>query len=126
MWYGPSRLLWNAIRFPSGLSTGRRFAACVVVSCRIGEAERLEYPASSTTHAARMSARMLVRRLTSARRRATADRAHALPGQDRRQDRHDHTTKQERDRKSTRLNSSHITISYAVFCLKKKKKKKKE
>src|SRR5438094_10432410 len=29
-----------------------------------------------------------------------------------------------RDRKSTRLNSSHRTISYAVFCLKKKKKKK--
>src|SRR5207248_5431606 len=27
----------------------------------------------------------------------------------------------ERDRKSTRLNSSHRTISYAVFCLKKKK-----
>src|SRR5437588_8403237 len=31
---------------------------------------------------------------------------------------HDH-----RDRKSTRLNSSHTVISYAVFCLKKKKKK---
>src|SRR5438094_1511138 len=31
-----------------------------------------------------------------------------------------------RDRKSTRLNSSHRTISYAVFCLKKKKKKKKQ
>src|SRR5688572_14511630 len=30
------------------------------------------------------------------------------------------------DRKSTRLNSSHSQISYAVFCLKKKKKKKKE
>src|SRR5438034_4913447 len=29
-----------------------------------------------------------------------------------------------RDRKSTRLNSSHTVISYAVFCLKKKKKKK--
>src|SRR5207253_7409728 len=29
-----------------------------------------------------------------------------------------------RDRKSTRLNSSHVAISYAVFCLKKKKKKK--
>src|SRR5256885_5396051 len=29
------------------------------------------------------------------------------------------------DRKSTRLNSSHLVISYAVFCLKKKKKKKK-
>src|SRR5438034_2581829 len=29
-----------------------------------------------------------------------------------------------RDRKSTRLNSSHTVISYAVFCLKKKKKNK--
>ena len=28
------------------------------------------------------------------------------------------------DRKSTRLNSSHVVISYAVFCLKKKKNKK--
>src|SRR5574340_1183031 len=34
-------------------------------------------------------------------------------------------TKQGRDRKSTRLNSSHQKISYAVFCLKKKKKTKK-
>src|SRR5690242_20891212 len=31
-----------------------------------------------------------------------------------------------RDRKSTRLNSSHMSISYAVFCLKKKKKKDKQ
>src|SRR5438309_8379374 len=30
------------------------------------------------------------------------------------------------DRKSTRLNSSHSSISYAVFCLKKKKKKRKK
>src|SRR5207249_5982308 len=30
------------------------------------------------------------------------------------------------DRKSTRLNSSHVSISYAVFCLKKKKQKKKK
>src|SRR5438034_8270635 len=36
-------------------------------------------------------------------------------------DRHLHR----RDRKSTRLNSSHTVISYAVFCLKKKKKKRK-
>src|SRR5690349_23349778 len=33
-------------------------------------------------------------------------------------------TKRRKDRKSTRLNSSHVEISYAVFCLKKKKKKK--
>src|SRR5688572_32466515 len=33
-------------------------------------------------------------------------------------------TGEERDRKSTRLNSSHSQISYAVFCLKKKKKLK--
>src|SRR5207249_9223869 len=32
---------------------------------------------------------------------------------------------QGQDRKSTRLNSSHVSISYAVFCLKKKKKKRK-
>src|SRR5205814_6831886 len=32
----------------------------------------------------------------------------------------------QRDRKSTRLNSSHLGISYAVFCLKKKKNKKSE
>src|SRR2546427_8507709 len=32
----------------------------------------------------------------------------------------------ERDRKSTRLNSSHSQISYAVFCLKKKKNKKED
>src|SRR5690242_21037764 len=31
-----------------------------------------------------------------------------------------------KDRKSTRLNSSHMSISYAVFCLKKKKKKNKK
>src|SRR5205807_4062610 len=30
--------------------------------------------------------------------------------------------KRHKDRKSTRLNSSHLVISYAVFCLKKKKK----
>src|SRR6266446_7831992 len=31
------------------------------------------------------------------------------------------TARPDRDRKSTRLNSSHLVISYAVFCLKKKK-----
>src|SRR5690625_6905419 len=33
-----------------------------------------------------------------------------------------HSTNKLLDRKSTRLNSSHVAISYAVFCLKKKKK----
>src|SRR5438067_7498741 len=32
----------------------------------------------------------------------------------------DHAGKTNQDRKSTRLNSSHVSISYAVFCLKKK------
>src|SRR5690625_5582321 len=35
-------------------------------------------------------------------------------------------TNNAKDRKSTRLNSSHVAISYAVFCLKKKKNKKKQ
>src|SRR6266481_8543843 len=46
--------------------------------------------------------------------------AHVAEEQDAREDR------RERDRKSTRLNSSHSSISYAVFCLKKKNKKKSE
>src|SRR3712207_8949842 len=33
-----------------------------------------------------------------------------------------HAVRAQRDRKSTRLNSSHANISYAVFCLKKKKR----
>src|SRR5690625_6899132 len=33
-----------------------------------------------------------------------------------------HVIREKTDRKSTRLNSSHVAISYAVFCLKKKKK----
>src|SRR5688500_20267769 len=53
-------------------------------------------------------------RRRGARADRTADRERsAVSGADQRQ----------RDRKSTRLNSSHLVISYAVFCLKKKKKK---
>src|SRR5690349_23106086 len=37
-----------------------------------------------------------------------------------------HSLRRFADRKSTRLNSSHVEISYAVFCLKKKKKKEKK
>src|SRR5690625_7019625 len=44
------------------------------------------------------------------------DVAQALKADDRSSD----TTPNEADRKSTRLNSSHVAISYAVFCLKKK------
>src|SRR2546426_5694312 len=36
-----------------------------------------------------------------------------------------HPGREQTDRKSTRLNSSHLVISYAVFCLKKKKRVKK-
>src|SRR3712207_7007217 len=39
-------------------------------------------------------------------------------------DRRSEPPAQRQDRKSTRLNSSHANISYAVFCLKKKKKNK--
>src|SRR2546427_7735845 len=49
---------------------------------------------------------------------ADQERHHAGPGRRLR------TDQGHQDRKSTRLNSSHSQISYAVFCLKKKKKKK--
>src|SRR5690606_42070188 len=44
-------------------------------------------------------------------------------GRRRTRDRGEQHAGEHRDRKSTRLNSSHVKISYAVFCLKKKKKK---
>src|SRR5439155_9464516 len=49
---------------------------------------------------------------------ATGGRPHDRGGRRRAHRGHE----QELDRKSTRLNSSHVAISYAVFCLKKKKK----
>src|SRR5438067_7254430 len=75
------------------------------------------------------------RRRTPAAVRRVADRA-ARPTRDlprgwqgpagRADPRHAQLLEPLADRKSTRLNSSHVSISYAVFCLKKKKKKKKK
>src|SRR5438034_7085368 len=56
----------------------------------------------------------LAQQLREARERALDQRPHALS----------EGVERSGDRKSTRLNSSHTVISYAVFCLKKKKKKK--
>src|SRR5689334_24151957 len=51
-------------------------------------------------------------------------RGHHLPGEERRAlPRGRRSRRARQDRKSTRLNSSHSSISYAVFCLKKKKTK---
>src|SRR5438067_2733847 len=51
-----------------------------------------------------------------ARRAAVRERLRAAAGR---------VAREPQDRKSTRLNSSHVSISYAVFCLKKKKKQRK-
>src|SRR5690349_23897971 len=56
------------------------------------------------------------RRVHRRRRAAVADRRRRVPAGV-------HRVQPDQDRKSTRLNSSHVEISYAVFCLKKKKKK---
>src|SRR5688500_19973238 len=60
----------------------------------------------------RLPFELLQARHTGIRRDHDARRAELMRGRDR------------EDRKSTRLNSSHLVISYAVFCLKKKKKVK--
>src|SRR5688572_31726829 len=57
-----------------------------------------------------------------ARQRKNTDQRDGICGQRERQIGLDNGN--DADRKSTRLNSSHSQISYAVFCLKKKKKKK--
>src|SRR6266540_5290368 len=78
-------------------------------------------------------------RAMTARRRIVSWRRHGAPpppsrvssaratgfGCQRKATKRDGRRRSRLDRKSTRLNSSHITISYAVFCLKKKKKKEK-
>src|SRR5689334_24831278 len=58
------------------------------------------------------------------RSREPDDRLHADRGDDARDHHQRPNRPRRRDRKSTRLNSSHSSISYAVFCLKKKKKNK--
>src|SRR5437870_9770513 len=58
----------------------------------------------------------------AARHRGRLDEEHVAAGRSHRQAGRDpwHRGTLRRDRKSTRLNSSHVAISYAVFCLKKK------
>src|SRR3712207_8078245 len=64
----------------------------------------------------RPESRLLFQTRVPPPRQRDADRPQVAPvHEDRRPERHP------RDRKSTRLNSSHANISYAVFCLKKKK-----
>src|SRR5438874_9721696 len=61
------------------------------------------------------------RRLTTSATRSTRDRRGALCASHRGRAKRSSPI----DRKSTRLNSSHVEISYAVFCLKKKKQTQK-
>src|SRR2546429_6071941 len=72
------------------------------------------------SHSRRWSQKCLLLPLTSAGHRVSAK---AGPPRRRHFDhrRRQRQPRQQRDRKSTRLNSSHGYISYAVFCLKKKK-----
>src|SRR5690606_41908736 len=82
---------------PSGTSSGRRDAR-----------KRRRPGATPIPHAPRPTARRVPDRISTAVSAEVEERrAPSLPTS---------------DRKSTRLNSSHVKISYAVFCLKKKKK----
>src|SRR2546422_6369025 len=74
------------------------------------------FPYTTLFRSAASRNRCSVRRTRASRRRRRA--CHAVP--DAANDRPPHGRKHA-DRKSTRLNSSHGYISYAVFCLKKKK-----
>src|SRR5207302_8936016 len=69
---------------------------------------------SSGDHRARAAGRVAAQPRTGGGRCAGAARVRDRPHRRR---------SRTRDRKSTRLNSSHVKISYAVFCLKKKKKR---
>src|SRR5690554_7339498 len=77
---------------------------------RSPRAESVGHPAQDRPHGSRVGDRIDP---------ANPDRA--VVGSE---ERGEHEQQRGLDRKSTRLNSSHVRISYAVFCLKKKKKKK--
>src|SRR5690242_21569465 len=74
------------------------------------------------------SARIAVDRVDGRTERHPGDRVDQSAGGLHRGHQRRHRERQEdpQDRKSTRLNSSHMTMSYAVFCLKKKKNKYKQ
>src|SRR6266498_5661577 len=103
----------GAARPPGGLRAG---------GARLREAEprhRGRVPAQGT-HAAVVVA-PTVRGAQSARRAAALSRRAALAPRAALRQRLSAPGAARQDRKSTRLNSSHVRISYAVFCLKKKK-----
>src|SRR5436309_5399442 len=81
----------------------------------IGEGERLVAALAIFAHAHR--------RVALGQRRAVGadDERHVAVGRCRQAQSRENEQLPRRDRKSTRLNSSHVKISYAVFCLKKKK-----
>src|SRR5262245_62649747 len=62
--------------------------------------------------------------LLHSERRITSAHGMIFVGDRRAEEGHNPVAHKDQDRKSTRLNSSHLGISYAVFCLKKKTKKK--
>src|SRR5437868_14254070 len=92
------------------------------VVSRGGGVEHLHAPRMQLVVAARQQRLVLRRRSppVGARVRLVPDDDGARVGHER-----ERRARGARDRKSTRLNSSHVSISYAVFCLKKKKKKTK-
>src|SRR2546426_1841496 len=103
--FGPAQVDWDPLRI-------RPDALGKPVAPQPGNDRRGRDCAKPTLgHADRRTKRRF--ELPAIARRAVADQMHRLLG-----------VRQRllEDRKSTRLNSSHLVISYAVFCLKKKKK----
>src|SRR2546426_5515275 len=90
-----------------------------------GEQGGVEFACQAVARVARKRSARHVLDYAEAGRAAIVDRperaSHRVRGLRGRDGHHEHGR---RDRKSTRLNSSHLVISYAVFCLKKKKKYK--
>src|SRR5438445_13697159 len=97
MWYGPSRLVWKAICFPSGLQAGRIFEAWVFVSCRIGVAAALTKLAPSAISADRYRTRKSARRVTGPSGRVPRpNQPNAYARDEQSEESHEKTTKQER------------------------------
>src|SRR5690606_41646091 len=81
------------------------------------------FPYTTLFRSVRTAANLPARRRGSIRAPPTTHRADQDQASGSHPDRRGARSSMAADRKSTRLNSSHVKISYAVFCLKKKKKK---
>src|SRR5699024_3651180 len=120
----------DVIRFESGGVVHEQLFVIRIALVGLISAHRSSGAEERRVHRGRRRLQQISALACRPREHVPQDEHHPLPRWERLQRRDeresDGISDRGEDRKSTRLNSSHVSISYAVFCLKKKKKDDKE